>query len=344
MSIEDLNSYQKYIDNIDNSNLTLDLLQEITPKPKKFRGMTFIEFKWVAIDKMVAKQNKGRYKDACINKVSEFTTMIKNDGYRPYHHIPPSVSVNEDGTYELQNGFHRYRGHENAKKTHMWVAIVKLADEATAIEYANFANMEDENIIQGTVRSIEDIVKTSILAMKARNEEPTQENIQEQIKVLKAVTLNKKNDNKIYNSILEGFEKTPETLFNYDVYSGIAEYRKLTGDKSSHVVSTTHALNSRDKVIRSIRKLAEYTASDNKVPPLVLSVNGAFDTPSVWKSRVQFQTHLMDWDSTILEYAKMRSSGVISDDDLVPVLLPQTEAEVSTNSVVSYSSQPSNEQ
>lgn len=344
MNIENLNSYQKYVDNIDDSSLTLELLQDITPKPLEFRGMTFIEFKWIALDKIVAKQNKGRYKDASIKKISHFTTMIKNDGYRPYHNIPPSVSLNEDGTYELQNGFHRYRGHENAKKTHIWVAIVKLADEATAIEYANFANMEDENDIPATVRDEDDIIKTSILAMKARKQEPTQENILEQLRVLKALRLNKKSDNKIYNSILEGFNKTPETLFNYDVDSGTAEYRKLTGDKSSHVVSVTHALNSRDKVVRSIRKMAEYTASDNKVPPIVLSVNGAFDTPSVWKRRVQFQTHLKDWDSTILEYAKMRSSGVISDADLVPVLLPQTEAEVSTNGVISYSSQPGNEQ
>ena len=96
-----LNSYAGYISLAEESPLLVQQVHDFSLEPIPFDGMTLVEMKWIPMKNIRADFNKGRWEDACIKKQKAFSKVIKNGGYKPYHYVPPTVTLEEDGMYEL---------------------------------------------------------------------------------------------------------------------------------------------------------------------------------------------------------------------------------------------------
>jgi hypothetical protein len=85
----------------------------VTARIPKAKGMKFVKFERVSLDKITVRPGKNTSRVAGIGQgtVDEFVLVMENGLYEPEYHIPPVVTVGPEGTYYLESGEHRYQAH-----------------------------------------------------------------------------------------------------------------------------------------------------------------------------------------------------------------------------------------
>lgn len=139
---------------------------KIEPRMPKAEGMKVLgagEFPMKNIISTKDGDNYARLRGTSESKCQAFATIIRNGNYEPQYHIPP-VGVKENGKIRLITGNHRYRGHELAGATMMYVAIVEffptagMSAEYFEAQYQSNENKGDDVVIKQLTRTDEDIV------------------------------------------------------------------------------------------------------------------------------------------------------------------------------------------
>jgi len=85
----------------------------ITARIPKAKGMKFIRFERIPLNKVVRRPGKNTSRLAGIdqNNVDQFVVVMENGLYEPEYNIPPVVTAGPKGTYYLESGEHRYEAH-----------------------------------------------------------------------------------------------------------------------------------------------------------------------------------------------------------------------------------------
>jgi hypothetical protein len=307
-------------------------------QPAQFKGMKVLELRYVKLDDIVTLrgQNTAREMGADPQKVAQFSRLIRNGGYEPFYHEPPTVFVNESGEYELANGDHRFQGHLNAKKEEMWVALVEFDSEKTLEEYRLFANQgaDDQTTYVKNDRSDGDIIKGVISIMQKHDIEPTIENVKKQLKRIEAT--NRNSYNKIVTEILKNFKVKVETIQTYGEVTGMRRYSQISESNNVACFSTSR-IDSRDQQYRQVFKVlkAKRDAKDPSLPvDVVMSVNKQSTRSGVNKVRKTITKDLSDLFDIFTEFAPI----LLSENFTRPQVtwLPQTEYEVKNKKMVVY--------
>jgi len=334
-----LNSYAGYISLAEESPLLVQQVHDFALEPIPFDGMTLVEMKWIPMKNIRADFNKGRWEDACIKKQKAFSKVIKNGGYKPYHYVPPTVTLEEDGMYELQNGFHRYKGHDLADAKGIWVAVINLRDEATAIEYANYANIKDENDLAAEPRSVADLIKTSVASMKKRGiVSPTATDIMGQIRGLDAVSENKESNFAISNGIAKKFSVNMETISTSNAKGAARIYRDLNPNDVGSIHSQSYYPGSRDQSWRALQSIYKLADANGVVPSLVVNITQIHDSKSLDQARLSLFADMVDDLDLCKKIVEFSERGIITADTIKErtVYIPQSEKEVAANALVRY--------
>lgn len=112
----------------------------ITARIPKAKGMKFIKFARIPLDKITVRPGKNTSRVAGIDQgnVDQFVLVMENGLYAPEYHIPPVVTVGPNGTYYLESGEHRYQAHlvmddngwnqEPANFSTFYAAVVEFTD------------------------------------------------------------------------------------------------------------------------------------------------------------------------------------------------------------------------
>ena len=85
----------------------------ITARIPKAKGMKFVKFERISLDKITVRSGKNTSRVAGIGQgtVDQFVLVMENGLYEPEYHIPPVVTMGPNGTYYLESGEHRYQAH-----------------------------------------------------------------------------------------------------------------------------------------------------------------------------------------------------------------------------------------
>ena len=114
-----------------------------TPTPKQFpvkcvKGMRLIEYKWIALKDINAKNcNWGRFRGTKGTGVAFIEDLLKNGEYEPTLHEPPVVDQNGN----LISGKHRYDAHDGQNLEFIWCAVCHFDDDDARNDYALDENM-----------------------------------------------------------------------------------------------------------------------------------------------------------------------------------------------------------
>lgn len=139
---------------------------KIEPRMPKAEGMNVLEYGYYPMKYVVSTKdgnNYARLRGTNNNKCQAFGRAIKNGTYNPEYYIPP-VGIKKGKFIHLVTGNHRYRGHELAGATEMYIAIVEFFDTKGMsaaywkLQYQSNENKENDNDIRQLVRQEEDIV------------------------------------------------------------------------------------------------------------------------------------------------------------------------------------------
>ena len=85
----------------------------ISARIPKAKGMKFIRFERIPLDKVVKRNGKNTSRLVGIdqNNVNKFIEVMENGLYEPEYNIPPVVTVGPNNTYYIESGEHRYAAH-----------------------------------------------------------------------------------------------------------------------------------------------------------------------------------------------------------------------------------------
>lgn len=85
----------------------------VTARKPKAKGMNFVKFERISLDKITVRPGKNTSRVAGIGQgtVDEFVRVMENRLYEPEYHIPPVVTAGPTDTYYLESGEHRYNAH-----------------------------------------------------------------------------------------------------------------------------------------------------------------------------------------------------------------------------------------
>lgn len=85
----------------------------VTARKPKAKGMKFVKFERISLDKITVRPGKNTSRLAGIGTehTDEFVQCMENGDYEPEYHIPPVVTVGPKDTYYLESGEHRYQAH-----------------------------------------------------------------------------------------------------------------------------------------------------------------------------------------------------------------------------------------
>lgn len=85
----------------------------ITARIPKAKGMKFVKFERISLDKITVRHGKNTSRITGFDQghVDQFVLVMENGLYEPEYHIPPVVTMRVNGTYYLESGEHRYQAH-----------------------------------------------------------------------------------------------------------------------------------------------------------------------------------------------------------------------------------------
>lgn len=303
-------------------------------EPMPFIGMRLIEMKMIPVNKIVGK-NVGRATDAQVKKISSFVRLIKQGLYKPFYNPPPTVTQNEDGTFKLNNGFHRLRAHIGADKEEMWCAVVEFDNESIADMYSSVSNLgaEDEELYVKTDRTDEDVVKIAKKVMQDNNSAPTKENVVKVLKELKATNRTAYKNGSLVKEILKSFNVKVETITAYDKKNGLIKYREIVDDSTVESVefsSTKH--DSRESHVRALRNCFTLSKRTDTPVSVLVSVNGASTAEEIRRVRQQYKAKLLKEVRYYEELVDSLRDGSFNIPKIV--YLPQSEKEIESNKLV----------
>jgi len=109
----------------------------VSARIPKAKGMKFIRFERIPLDKIVIRRDKNTSRVAGIdqNNIDEFVKVMQAELYEPEYHIPPVVTAGPKGTYYLESGEHRYEAHK-VMDSDMWRGYDTFY--AAVVEFVNF--------------------------------------------------------------------------------------------------------------------------------------------------------------------------------------------------------------
>lgn len=131
-------------------------MDKIEARRPKAKGMKFIRFERIPLDKLKKRPGKNTSRRAGVerNNIDKFITIMMQGKYEPEYNIPPVVTEGPNGTYYVESGEHRKEAHKELSqdpaysefKTY-YAAVVEFHDEGgMPAQYWNEIWVTKENV------------------------------------------------------------------------------------------------------------------------------------------------------------------------------------------------------
>lgn len=241
----------------------------------KLQINSLVELVEVDLSKLRENKNAARFGGESKDTIKEMVSLIKDGQYNPYLYIPPVIELNDDDkTYTIISGHHRYKAHKVCKLTSMVCVKTSFVTPYQRTVWRAFENSKESDSFVKNVSDEKNDTLLIVHAISNRVLPGTREAIERFIKDAKLARTSNKIRTLVNKVLLKIGKVDADFVMTYDKPDEIVNSLREKYTNRSFVGQTFKGKIDVDYDARALNKIADsFLENPTKPIELIYSVN-----------------------------------------------------------------------